>query len=360
MSGSSPLAAQANPSATRSFDSSTVAPGGTVTVTITFEGLYSDSRFGRLTEELPAGFEYVPDSATPDLSAVSDAAQGSLVFNLIRDPSVSYKVTAPDTEGPYPFDGTIIHIGPAPDGTETEYPVGGASSVTVEAGAETPDPTPEATPALPIPDLDDLSDAEATAIFSAAAGNDVEYTAASGDDDAEIVTRVSPGAEAIFDIDLGITVPAGQQINFSLTDGANLDFRIKKTGDAKAEIVVKDGVTLTAGQNKFQLVVNEFKNAPANTEDVYVVVHVVIDNEPPDVHGQCADATGTVAERAVDAEIATFSASDVNNQVLSFDIVAKVDDEERTSWTRALPAFSPAWIEMRSEHSGVLKTDRFS
>ena len=35
MLGSSPLAAQAT-GATRAFDSSTVAPGGTVTVTITF------------------------------------------------------------------------------------------------------------------------------------------------------------------------------------------------------------------------------------------------------------------------------------------------------------------------------------
>ena len=40
-----------------------------------------------------------------------------------------------------------------------------------------------------------------------------------------------------------------------------------------------------------------------------------------------APASGTVAERARDAEIATFSASDVNNQVLNYGIEANVDED---------------------------------
>ena len=341
MSGASPLAAQANPSATRSFDLSTVGPGGTVTVTINASG-YGVS--GRVTETLPDGFEYVSTTNPLDTSeAATDLTQGIVAFNLAGATSFTYQVTASSIEGSHTFSGVLR------DSALANSTVGGPTDVTVEAGAETPDPTPEATPALPIPDLDDLSDAEAAAIFSAAAGNDVEYTAASGDDDAEIVTRVSPGAEAIFNIDLGITVPAGQQINFSLTDGANLDFRIKKTGDATAEIVVKDGVTLTAGQKTFQLVVNEFENAPANTEDVDVVVHVVIDNEPPE--WTSTPMSGTVAERAMDAEIATFSASDVNNQVLKFSIAANVDEETGldAGAARILPGLE---IGM---YSGVLK-----
>ena len=66
-----------------------------------------------------------------------------------------------------------------------------------------------------------------------------------------------------------------RQINFSLTDGDNLNFQIKKTGDDTAEIVAKDGVKLDlrTGTHYFELVVNEFGNAPANTEDVDVQVH---------------------------------------------------------------------------------------
>ena len=49
--------------------------------------------------------------------------------------------------------------------------------------------------------------------------------------------------------------------------------------------------------HNFQLVVNEFENAPANTQDIDVAVTVVIDNAPPDVH-EFAPASGSVDERA--------------------------------------------------------------
>ena len=67
-----------------------------------------------------------------------------------------------------------------------------------------------------------------------------------------------------------------RQINFSLTDGDNLDFQIKKTGDdTAAMIVAKEGVDLElrTGTHYFELVVNEFGNAPANTSDIDVQVH---------------------------------------------------------------------------------------
>ena len=69
------------------------------------------------------------------------------------------------------------------------------------------------------------------------------YTAEAGATDAKVVARVSPGAEALVIIDLGMAAfPDSQQINFSLTDGANLDFQIKKTGPDTAMIVAKEGV----------------------------------------------------------------------------------------------------------------------
>ena len=51
-----PLAAQDDPSATRSFDPTMVALGGTVTVTIAAANY---GQLGGVTETLPAGFTYV-------------------------------------------------------------------------------------------------------------------------------------------------------------------------------------------------------------------------------------------------------------------------------------------------------------
>ena len=328
LSGSSPLAAQTSPSATRSFDSSTVAPDGTVTVTITAINYAAP---GRVTETIPDEFTFVDDSltsvGTATLSADSDVAAGTLIFTLIGASSISYQVTVTDPSmegGPYNFGGFLTQ---AED--TTEHPISddsGGVTVSADPTPTDPDATPVPPPDLAIPDLDSLNPATQDIFVAGMAGNSVQYTAASGTDDAKVVARVSPGADAIIKIDLGMTDPGtDQKVNFSLTDGANLDFQIKKLEYGTAEIVVKDGVTLTAGQNKFQLVVNEFENAPANTEDVDVVVHVVIDNEPPTFTS--APASGTVAERAMDAEIATFSASDVNNQVLKFSIAANVDEE---------------------------------
>ena len=344
MLGTSPLAAQGTPSATRSIDDmGTVAPGGTVMVTIT---LTDDASLSTVAEMLPAGFEYINSSLDPaDAVVTGQVVTGQKIeFVLIAvESEFTYQVKASSEAGPHTFRGRFIL-------TPTEgYDIDDSVVTVVEGDGTTPEPTPEATPeALPlaIPDLDSLNPATQDIFVAGMAGNSVQYTAASGTDDAKVVARVSPGAEAIITIDLGMAAfPDSQQVNFSLTDGANLDFQIKKTGDDTAEIVVKDGVTLTAGQNNFQLVVNEFGNAPANTEDVDVVVHVVIDNEPPEFTD--APASGTVAERAMDAEIETFSASDVNNQVLNYSIVAKAGD---TGAARILPSLTIG------AYSGALKT----
>ena len=60
MSGSSPLAAQTNPSATRSFNTAEVAPGGSVTVTISLS--HVTGNLGVVTETLPSDFAYVSSS----------------------------------------------------------------------------------------------------------------------------------------------------------------------------------------------------------------------------------------------------------------------------------------------------------
>ncbi len=68
--GVASVAAQQNnePSATRSFNPASVAPGGTVTVTIQVANY---GGIGRVTETLPAGFAYVEsnhDSAGVNVS----------------------------------------------------------------------------------------------------------------------------------------------------------------------------------------------------------------------------------------------------------------------------------------------------
>ena len=339
MLGSSPLAAQGTPSATRSFDSSIVAPDGMVTVTIT---LVDAGALTTVTETLPADFTYVTGSSSLAAEQVEVAGQ-SITFVPLGEANVfTYQATASSAEGTYSFSGTV-NVSP------TEQPaIGGDSEITVGTDGTTPDPTATATPdALAIPDLADLSEAEGRAIFSATAGNSVEYTAAAGENDAKVVARVSPGAEAIVTIDLGMADPeTGQKVNFSLTDGANLDFQIKKTAYGTAEIVAKEGVDLTSGQYNFQLVVNEFENAPANSSQIDIEVNVVIDNEAP-VFDANAPTTGTVAERAMDAEIATFSASDVNNQVLKYIIEPKAGDAGAASVYASL---------VMDQYTGVLKT----
>ena len=181
----------------------------------------------------------------------------------------------------------------------------------------------------------------------------------------KIVARVSldtEAAEAIFNINLDMRDPGtDQQVNFSLTDGDNFKFQIKKTAFGKAEIVVKKDVDLSAGQYPFQLVVNEFESAPANTRVVDVVVHVVVDNEPPKFID--APTSGTVAERAVAMDdappIATFSASDVNNQVLTFEIEAKVDEETGVPDAGAV-LILPGLDRDAFRDTGVLNDHRFS
>ena len=130
MLGSSPLAAQAT-GATRSFDSSTVAPGGTVTVTITLTGA---DVFSTVTEELPPGFTYVSGSSSLADDQIVVTGQ-ELEFVPLGDSEFTYMVTAPSTAGSYPFSGRLT-ISPT-EGYDIDE-----SSVTVSTDGTTPDPSP--------------------------------------------------------------------------------------------------------------------------------------------------------------------------------------------------------------------------
>ena len=120
-----PVAAQTPAaSATRSFDSATVDPGGNVTVTITAANYGS---FGEVTETLPEGFAYVSSG----LDAEQVEADGQKVSFTLLDAvtSFTYTVTASRTAGPHTFSGTLRDDG------RNDHDVGGASMVTVEGPA---------------------------------------------------------------------------------------------------------------------------------------------------------------------------------------------------------------------------------
>ena len=123
-----PVVAQASPSATRSFDKTTVEPDGEVVVTITVADYGAT---GGVAETLPTGFTYESSS----LSAVRVTGQ-KVEFGLIGIPSFTYTVTAPRTTGTFTFNGTLQ------DHDRNPYPVGGPSTVTVAAPSG---PTPSAT-----------------------------------------------------------------------------------------------------------------------------------------------------------------------------------------------------------------------
>ena len=119
-----------------------------------------------------------------------------------------------------------------------------------------------------------------------------------------------------------------QKVNFSLTDGNNLPFQIKKiideientTDDAednlddptvqydRAEIIVRPGVQRCQESTyEFDLSANELGNAAENSVAIDVRIVIAVDNTAPSfATAQLAEAT--VAERAGDVVIAQHSA----------------------------------------------------
>ena len=124
------VSAQERPSATRSFDKTTVEPGGEVVVTI---AVANYGQGGGVTETLPGGFTYESSSLAANQIEVTGQ---DVRFILQGTTSFTYTVAASSTTGSHRFSGTLR------DFERDDYDVGGPSSVTVEATAG---PTPSAT-----------------------------------------------------------------------------------------------------------------------------------------------------------------------------------------------------------------------
>ena len=128
------------PSISRSLSPSTVAPGGTIDVTISNLGLGALSAFGQVEETLPVGFSYVAGSeavVSGGSGASVRAATGqTVVFTLLGVDSFSYQVAVGSSgvaDGPYTISG-IFKPTPGAAGTS----IGGDQSVMVES----PPPSP--------------------------------------------------------------------------------------------------------------------------------------------------------------------------------------------------------------------------
>ena len=90
---------------------------------------------GGVTETLPSGFSYVSSSLRA--SQVTELSGNQVRFTLQGDASFTYTVTASSTPGPYDFSGTLR------DFERDDYPVVGATMVTVRVAAPEPEPDPQ-------------------------------------------------------------------------------------------------------------------------------------------------------------------------------------------------------------------------
>ena len=127
--------------ASRSLPAGPVAPDDAFAVTINNVGLADG--FGSVVETLPAGFSYVDNSAaSTDANAVIDAeVYGQTVtFTVVGVDSFTYMVTVGSdvADGPYTFSGSLEKL----SGDETIAD----TTVTVEAGTTTPEPSPDPSP----------------------------------------------------------------------------------------------------------------------------------------------------------------------------------------------------------------------
>ncbi len=119
-------------SATRSFASPWVAPGGQVQVTITASNY---GAFAQVEERLPGGFTFLSSSLP---SSAVDVELDKITFTLLGEEQFTYTVETPGVEATFTFSGLVR------DQHKDERQIGGDTSLRVGA-APTPGPTPDGT-----------------------------------------------------------------------------------------------------------------------------------------------------------------------------------------------------------------------
>ena len=196
-----------DPSATRSFSTTSVDPGGTVTVNIRADNY---GGLGRVVETLPSGF------TSPDASGQT------VTLRLLQEgpQTRSYTVTASENLGSHTFSGVLE----SEDKSETT--VGGSSSITVRVVAPEPEPQVNRPPAFP------GSSTTRSIDENSASGANVGARVTASDPDRDTLTYTLTGNDA--GSSFTINSSTGQ-----ITVGANttLDY------ETKASYMVTVGVT---------------------------------------------------------------------------------------------------------------------
>ena len=220
--GFASVAAQSTPSATRSFDTTSVAPGGQVVVTVAVSGY---GAAGALIETLPDGFSYVSSTHS---DAVANGREVS--FTLFGETSVTYTVEASQTAtaGDYSFSGEVRGVGdPPPTAT-----VGGATDVTVEAGT-TPAPTAEPTVAPTAAPAGSPSGSRSFSPSSVAAGGQVDVTVSvSGYGSAGALIETLPAGFSFVSSTHSDATASGQEVSFTLLGDSSVTYTVRASQTA--------------------------------------------------------------------------------------------------------------------------------
>ena len=268
MSGATPLAAQ-SPSATRSFDETTVLPGGALTVTI--ELASGTSALATVIETLPAGFTY--GSSSLDAAQVTQNGQ-IITFVPLGAASFTYSVTASDVEDTHSFSG-ILQI--SPGNTED---VGGTSDVVV---ATTPPPPPTGSLQFDVVPSKAVKGALVSGLGYPIASNPLEW-------------------------DVSDDIADGASVSSIAGNGMVGDFQIKEAGSGKFRLYVMNS------------------NAPALSGSEVIDVTVTYDDD------SSVRLRGTITERDVLNAPDSFTFTVPQNvesstPIASFDVMGKIPGE---------------------------------
>ena len=258
----------------RSLPAGPVAPGDELEVTISNVGLADG--VGVAVETLPAGFSYVDDSAVVtnggSRAGIGTVVSGQTVsFRLVSVDSFTYKVAVGSEveEGQHTFSGVLQKL-------SGDEPIGGDDSLTVEAGATTPEPE---TPTAP-PDTTPggVSRSLPAGPPVAAPGDELEVTISNVGlaDGAGVAVETLPAGFSYVD-DSAVVTNGGSQAGIgAVVSGQTVSFRLVSVDSFTYKVAV--GSEVGEGQHTFSGVLQKLSgNEPIGGDD-----SVMVATAPPD------------------------------------------------------------------------------
>ena len=258
----------------RSLPAGPVAPGDELEAMISNVGLADGA--GVAVETLPAGFSYVDDSAVvtnggPQAGIGAVVSGQTVSFRLVSVDSFTYKVAVGSEvgEGQHTFSGVLQKL-------SGDEPIGGDDSLTVEAGATTPEPE---TPTAP-PDTTPggVSRSLPAGPPVAAPGDELEVTISNVGlaDGAGVAVETLPAGFSYVD-DSAVVTNGGSQAGIgAVVSGQTVSFRLVSVDSFMYKVAV--GSEVGEGQHIFSGVLQKLSgNEPIGGDD-----SVMVATAPPD------------------------------------------------------------------------------